>query len=365
MSYWFSASSVVLLSCAQLFAQVILSEDFSSGSIDPQRWLAVTQGIPQGGAAVFVQGGECTVQNRGHLVSVAHFDQAAIGAFRVQCKWRCADAGDIISLYVRSDGLPSGQYGETNSGVGLYYWLTGQPTIEAWGGLIQIGATATTGPGINFQIGATYTAYVMDYGFEIGVRVEGPDPAAEWLEIVAPILGDGTTSRKIVFHNREQTAGAHEAIVDEILIEHLAPAASSLPFGVGCPGPNAIVPTLAPVLGDLPRIGSTFRLRAGGLPSAPTIPVFITGFSDALASGPAGAYALPADLTILGWPGCQQLVSVDWTDWAITVTGEADHAVVIPPFSALAGLPFFSQALVLYTPSGVAVSNGVRGTVGY
>jgi hypothetical protein len=37
----------------------------------------------------------------------------------------------------------------------------------------------------------------------------------------------------------------------------------------------------------------------------------------------------------------------------------------MPVWSALLGYTFHVQALVLYTPTGVAVSNGVTGIVGY
>lgn len=66
---------------AGISAQVFVSEDFSAGSLDPAKWQAVTQGVPLGNTAVFVQGGECVLQNRGHLVTVQQFAHAAVGAY--------------------------------------------------------------------------------------------------------------------------------------------------------------------------------------------------------------------------------------------------------------------------------------------
>jgi hypothetical protein len=95
------------------------------------------------------------------------------------------------------------------------------------------------------------------------------------------------------------------------------------------------------------------------------VPIFILGFSTTFDTSPAGSYPLPLDLGILGWSGCQQLVSINDTALTITNTGVASHTVSIPAIPLLAGLQFHAQALVLYSPSGVTVSNGITGTAGY
>ena len=136
-------------------------------------------------------------------------------------------------------------------------------------------------------------------------------------------------------------------------------------FGSGCSGPNGVAPSLFAVSGEGPRIGSTSYLRCADLPLAVTVPIFILGFSNTFAVGPAGGYPLPQDLAPLGWPGCPQLVTLDDTTFAITTSGSVDYAVAVPPLPFLAGVQFHVQALVLYTPTGVAVTNGVTGTAGW
>ena len=145
----------------------------------------------------------------------------------------------------------------------------------------------------------------------------------------------------------------------------MQPVASYAVFGSGCQAPSGQVPSLAAVAGDLPRIGTSSRLRVSNLPLSVTIPVFILGFSNSQATGAYGNYPLPQDLGILGWPGCDQLVSLNDSIFTITTTGYADHTVTIPAFPFLVGMQFHAQVLVLYAPSGVAVSNAVTGTVGY
>ncbi|MFT7535145.1 MAG: hypothetical protein ACI85K_001096 [Hyphomicrobiaceae bacterium] len=133
----------------------------------------------------------------------------------------------------------------------------------------------------------------------------------------------------------------------------------------GCPGPNGVAPTLSALPGEVPRIGAASSIRVSNLPLTVTIPVFILGFSNTQGSAPGGVYPLPLDLGILGWTGCAQLVSLVDSIYTITTAGYVDHTITIPAFSFLAGMEFHAQVLVLYAPTGVAVSNGLTGTVGY
>lgn len=131
--------------------------------------------------------------------------------------------------------------------------------------------------------------------------------------------------------------------------------------GSGCADPLGLVPILAPAPGDLPRLGTTSHIRLSNLPAAITIPIFLVGFSNAW--DPDG-YALPVDLSPLGWTGCTQLVGDSFSYLAITATGTVDQPIFVPSYTPL-GLAFHIQALVLYTPTGIALSNAVTGVVGY
>lgn len=140
--------------------------------------------------------------------------------------------------------------------------------------------------------------------------------------------------------------------------------ATYAPFGTGCAGPTAQIPALDGVVGEPPRIGTTSRVRVSNLPTTVTIPVFVLGLSNTHDPGPP-AYALPADLGVLGWPGCHQLVSDEVASFTITTAGQADYLLPVPMNLGLVGFAFYAQAVVLYSPGGVAVSNGVIGTVGF
>lgn len=179
------------------------------------------------------------------------------------------------------------------------------------------------------------------------------DSGALWL--IPPSYGGG-------WHWSDDYGWALLSAIVEV--QQLSPVANYSSFGSGCLGPTGIAPTLDGVASEPPRIGATTRVVVSNLPTVVTVPIFVLGLSNTDASGSA-SYPLPFDLGVLGWPGCQQLVSVDATAFAITTTGQAESLIPIPNVASIAGFEFFMQALVLYHPSGVAVSNGLVATVGY
>ncbi|HEX5054090.1 MAG TPA: kelch repeat-containing protein [Planctomycetota bacterium] len=134
------------------------------------------------------------------------------------------------------------------------------------------------------------------------------------------------------------------------------------PFGAGCLGPTGLVPSLAPLAGEVPALGSTSHLRVTNLPLRLTLPIFVLGTSNTFEPSPG--HPLPLDLGFLGWPGCEQLVSHDVFDAVPTLTGEATLPFAVPFVVGLIGFTFHAQVLVLYQPSGAAVSNALTGVVG-
>lgn len=160
----------------------------------------------------------------------------------------------------------------------------------------------------------------------------------------------------------DQGANGRSSIIE---VAQFSPAASYVSFGAGCIGQGGLVPALDGVVGEPPRIGTTTRMRVTNLPPLQvTVPIFALGLSNTVASG-GTPYPLPFDLGVLGWTGCDQLVSLDSTTFAITTTGQAEYSLVVPMSSTLPGFVFYAQVLALYHPTGVAVSNGLTGTVGY
>lgn len=140
------------------------------------------------------------------------------------------------------------------------------------------------------------------------------------------------------------------------------PRPSYTPFGTGCPGPTGLVPQLAPAPNEVPAVGTTSHLVVGNLPVGLTLPIFVLAFSNTFDAN--GGYPLPFDLGGFGWPGCDQRVSADVLIAVPTLTGQADYALTWPRDASLLGFTYHAQALVLYTPTGGATTNGLTGVVG-
>ena len=146
------------------------------------------------------------------------------------------------------------------------------------------------------------------------------------------------------------------------IMEVVVPPASFTSVGVGCPG-LAGVPLLAAVGSQTPQLGATSHLRVSNLPSSIHVVIVVIGFSDAVNSGPLGSYQLPFDLTPFGLPGCSQFVSDDFTHFLLSLTGQVDWPLTLPPAPGLAGVQLHVQAL---SDQGgvVALTNAVTAVLG-
>lgn len=71
------------------------------------------------------------------------------------------------------------------------------------------------------------------------------------------------------------------------------------------------------------------------------------------------------DLSALGFPGCTQYVSDDFTHFHLVLTGEVDWSLAVPAVPGLAGLQLHVQGISHEAPSTVAISNAVTATLGY
>lgn len=141
-------------------------------------------------------------------------------------------------------------------------------------------------------------------------------------------------------------------------------SASFVPFGGGCRG-AAGLPNLSPVGAEVPRLGTTSRLRASNLSTDIHVVIMVIGLSTTQNSGPNGSYGLPFDLAPFGMPGCYQYVAGDFMDFLIALSGQADWSLNVPNSPGLAGAILHAQALSTETPTSRAVTNAVSITVGY
>lgn len=138
----------------------------------------------------------------------------------------------------------------------------------------------------------------------------------------------------------------------------LGPSASFTTFGSGCPGSRG-TPTLTAQGGSLPRIGTTFTMQANNLPWSGAVFLGL-GFSDQS----YGGTPLPADLGMLGAPGCSLLTSLEALSPITNVLGAASWSLEVP---AIPGGEFFVQVFPVdpaVNALGLTSSNAGRARLG-
>jgi hypothetical protein len=220
LARWCAGAALLALASPEVRAQIVLSDNFNGPTINPILWNVVTNPIPQGGASVSILNGECRLVNRGHLVTQQAFDYA-INPYRVTCRWKWTDAYDRFQVLVRSDGVPSGPYGETANGIEFLASMEAGSSagIETRGSLVTLGSATIAGPGVTFAVGSWYSVQIDDLGTSIQARLDGPN--GQWRTWNAPVLVDQTTVRRVVFHNRENLGQSHDCRIDDVVVSLL------------------------------------------------------------------------------------------------------------------------------------------------
>ncbi len=142
-----------------------------------------------------------------------------------------------------------------------------------------------------------------------------------------------------------------------------SPVASYSEFGQGCSG-SLGTPTIAAAANSRPALGSTFVVDVNNLPFG--IAVMASGLSNLVTSG--AGLPLPFDLSIVGMPGCSQLVDALILDLVSAPGSTATWSWPIPNNASIFGYEFFNQAFALDLAAnafGFTASNAGVGTLGY
>lgn len=131
-------SMVLALAAGGASAGILLQDNFNDNSLDAAKWWVNLAGIPQNPKSATEQNQRMELEGRAHLVTVQEFDPATYpGGIEISGTWQFADDDDMFQVLTRSDGQPSGSYGETQTGVEFYLqqWSTGSFTIRSRGGV--------------------------------------------------------------------------------------------------------------------------------------------------------------------------------------------------------------------------------------
>jgi hypothetical protein len=160
--------------------------------------------------------------------------------------------------------------------------------------------------------------------------------------------------RSVVVIGGEETLGSRDPDTWEFGPD---PPGTYRTFGQGCARGTSQA-TLAPAPDRRPVTGQIFDVLVTDLVAGQPVAMFI-GFSDRTWS----VWPLPLELGLLGFPGCEVLVSLDVAYALANPNGSVRWGVQIPADRANAGLEFFNQALVFSLPP-VSFSNAGAGRIG-
>lgn len=132
-------------------------------------------------------------------------------------------------------------------------------------------------------------------------------------------------------------------------------------FGTGCPTTAGAVQLNAV---SMPYAGSTFVHEIAGGPALSFVGILAFGGSNTNWNG----LPLPLDLTVVGAPGCQALVSLDVLVTVLLTNGAGSAAWALPNQASLVGQGFFTQGVVLDPlsplPFQIGASSGRQWTIG-
>ena len=173
---------------------------------------------------------------------------------------------------------------------------------------------------------------------------------------------DGGALGLATLQNGELVLGGSFTIVDGAVSAYLARLATTCPAtvsvqGAGCTG-SVGANVLAPL--GLPWLGTTFPMRATGMPSLGLV-VAVTGLS---------TLSLPLSAVLSqGQLGCALLVSPELLDVRIPVAGIATSQLVLPNAPALVGQVFHHQMVPLELGASAAIlaatsTNAITATIG-
>jgi hypothetical protein len=138
------------------------------------------------------------------------------GGLRIEGRWTF-DNDDFMQVLTRSDGLPSGGFGETFNGIEFFAWDTNN-TMSITQKVNGVGTNLGT-MGIDINVGDVFDFLITDDGTNL-------------LFQLTQVGGDGTTAQVVgvsalnfaqdflVFHNRE--GGGNTAFLDDVVVSRLA-----------------------------------------------------------------------------------------------------------------------------------------------
>jgi CSLREA domain-containing protein len=193
-----------------------LADDFNDDSLDGAKWQTV---LPFTQSYVSEAGQRINLWNRGYLNSRSHFRASAAAPVRITGQVTMRDSSDdLFHVITRSDGTPSGTWGEARNGIEFRLdAISDQLMIlkRSDGGSVVLASSAMA---IDGDI--AYNFVVEDDGTSVRLTVTRADDAG----ITATVVAQDSTAfaaNHVTFYNREDIGGSygvHYATLDNVVI---------------------------------------------------------------------------------------------------------------------------------------------------
>ncbi len=231
LATWIAVSALALVSAAvpAKASTVLLTDDFNDNSLDPAKW-TINLSIPQGGAAVNEVNQHIEFTGRGHLNTLQQFNPAAQpeAGLRIRGEWTFVSGGDFLQILTRSDGTPSGGYGETQNGIEFFVQGPASGgdnmTIQGRGGASVPGGSINGAGALGMAAGETYTFDIRDDGqfLYFAMKQVGGTKQRQVFARSTSVLA----TNLITFHNRES---GNRSNLDNVVIDSPTAAAPHAP----------------------------------------------------------------------------------------------------------------------------------------
>ena len=346
--------AIVLCVCANMPAQVLLSDNFNDNKLDATKWAVVS---PFASSSVLEVNQQIEIRDRGYLTSKAQFDPVALGGIVVRGKVSLAlGVDDGVRIVTRADALPNmSNYGESGNGLWFIIAHNSQVIYIAASGGVTVGGLKTYGTFGYAKRGVIYDFEVHDLGSRAHWFIR--DPSTGQVEGASvDVLSDSTTVKRIAFYNREPGFGANLATIDDVSVSVAQNAASFSTYGSACPTALNQIPKIGS--DGLPVLGRQFTLTASNLEPSRACLFLLSGTPQAI------------DLRTFGMPGCWLLVG---PSFALDVYGFTNGAgyvgllMTVPTDLSLNGISVYGQVLgqsINANALGVVASDGGRMLLG-
>lgn len=179
-----AASVLVLGSALTASSQILLTDDFSGGSLDTSKW---TTDLPFGGSTVVQNGGLLTTTGRGKLVTVSGYSSP----YEISGTFTMNHADEHFLVGFRTSLSTIDGYA-TTSGMFVEFSNDGD-NISIQG--VGYSPVASDHKGYSLVTGQSYSFVISDTGTQIAVSINGVT------EITATTTN--ATGNKLAFYSRE------------------------------------------------------------------------------------------------------------------------------------------------------------------